>query len=283
MKTNILKKTIGAIVVSSVLMSGVAQAGFSVDDNWNLNLSVANGLSGFAGLTDSVGIDHLNMVGASTVEQIVLGGVSLGNSFVDEGYFQFTNFSPEGGGLTSLFGLGNAAALVGVFSGLTGTLNLDGTTSFDTGVAFTGAIDMLLDMDGVLATTGDQLVLASYGLIAPSGGSDLDFFGGAGATATLDLSLTLLSSISGLFTDENDVEYGATTLHTVNTDALLDQNFGGGTGIVEFIDGAGDGYVEIHTQNNGQYNIATEVPEPGSLALFGLGLMGLASIKRKRT
>lgn len=293
MKSKLLRKTLGAVAVTSLIASGVAQAGLHIEDNWNLNLELANGGmvdttnngtadTALADLKNSTGIDHLNMVGFSTIRQNVLNGSSLGQQFSDSGVFQFTNFSPEGGGFVENLDLGNAGALIGVFSNLTGTLlNPSGNIVFDTGALQLGTIDLMLDFDGNVTTTFDRFSLASYALIAPSGGSDLDFFGGAGANATLDLSLKITRGIDGLFTDENDVEYGDDTIHTVNTDALLDPNFGGGTGIDNTGVINGNGVSIIHTQNNGQYNLTTEVPEPGSLALFTLGLMGLASLKRK--
>lgn len=269
-----------ALLAGAAFLAPSAQA-VTVLDDWNLNLSVVNVEGTFTGLSDATGIDHINFVGESTVTQDVVGGDALGQAFDDDGFLQFTTFSPEGGGGVGFFDLGDAGTLFLEFTDLTGTLLASGDINFDT---FSGTIKLWLESDSDLdSTTGTVLELAEFEIIQPSGGSDLNFFGGAGANASIDITLQLVSVIdSSLFTDEfgNDLDEFSFTVQLVNSDSLLDPNYTpnpDNTGVDAF----GNGVSIIHVQNNGQFNLA-RISEPSSLALLGFGMLLLGFVMRRR-
>ena len=255
-------------------------------DDWNLNLSVANGEMAtgnggllLAGLGDATDIDHVALLGVSTITQTVVGGVALGQPFAEEGVLGLTGYVKELDIFPTLFALGNAMSLYVTFDGLTGTLNGDGTITFDAGV---GDIFLYLDddTDGD-PTTGNVLEIAEFDITNPSGGSDLDFFGGAGANATIDVTLEVISTIdAGLFTDTDGNDLGTIFLGLANVDALLNSNFPENPDNSGIDDETGNGVTIINVQNGGQLNVA--IPEPGALSLVGLGLISLALWNRRK-
>lgn len=278
-----LKNFIATAAFSIVAALGATSA-HAVEDAWRLNLSVVNGTTvgstTFNGLGDATDIDHINVTGKAVVQQFVQNGSALGQPFVDTGYLQFDTYTKENAAITSQFVNPNGYAIYLSYTGLTGTLNPDGSITFDPG---SGVVQLVIDSDlDANPTTGDVLVLATFQIVAPSGGSNLDFYGGTAANSTIDVTLDLVSSLPGLFTDSLGNEFDPDlTLHLVNTDSLLDPNFNPNPDNSN-VDANGNGYSLIHVQNNGQYNVTT-VPEPGTLALLGAGLFGAAAFLRRRS
>lgn len=280
-----LKRTITAIALAGAMTLGAQSAQAVVLDGWNLNLSVANGqnVGGFIynGLTDITNVNQFSIGGQSTVVQQFQGGSPAGQSFTDDGFLQFNQYTQEGNAFNFdvSASLGNATTLFLEFTGLTGTFNADGTITFDAGV---GSIGLYLENDANNdSSDGNALLLASYDIVDPSGGSDVDFFGGANPTGTIDVTLEQTAGFAGLFTDQNGNDLDLPfVFQLVNVNAQ--QPTGGPDFFLDPV--TGDGFAIVDPiSNDGQFNISI-VPEPGTLGIFGVGLLGLgiAAARRRR-
>jgi len=275
-----------------VLGLGVNAASAAIIDAWNLNLSVVNGATwdvgggAIAGLSDVTNINKISVTGTSTIVQSLAAGSPIGQSFTDNGFLQLVSYDPEpAGGIETLFGgfLGTNSLYFN-FVGLTGVFNVGNTITFD---PLGGSIQLILTDATQLKTE----VLAEFEIVAPSGGSAINFFGGAGGTATIDVTLMETSSAyAGLFTDSSNIALPfLTTLHLGNVNALVDPAFapepdyGPVSGTCDqVLGGVGCTTALLRVTNGGQYNVATTVPEPGTLALLGAGLLGLGYVVRRR-
>ncbi len=296
MKT-FIKPLLATSLLIGTIFTGGASAG--VIDAWKLDLSVLNGqlLSNgdvITGASTASNVDHVEVTGQSTITQQVVGGVAIGQSFTESGYLETFSYVRETNTTLGLdFGdnglLGSSQRdLYGYiqFSGLTGTLNPDGSITFD---PLSGLISYYIEEVTALGEktynpgSGEAfLKIAEFNILAPSGGSNLDFFGGTAANATIDITAKLINPlVAGLFKDSSGNDISTIAFHLINTDSLLNSNFDpnpDNTGV----DGSGNGFSLIHVQNAGQYNLSTAVPEPSSIALLGLGLVVLGVVKKRR-
>src|SRR5690349_12890808 len=127
----------GAITAVAAVCSHPASAANILESGWNFNLSAVNPL-----LSNATNIDHINFVGNAKVNQTVVGGSALGQPFNESGQLQWNTVSHEGGGPTTNIGtVGNYVVYL-QFTGLTGTLNNDGSVTFNPNV---GTIKLWLD------------------------------------------------------------------------------------------------------------------------------------------
>jgi hypothetical protein len=291
------KRTAVASAVGGVLFfalgMGPASAVPVILDGWNVNLSVVNGgtfdVGGglIGGLSDVTNINKITLTGNSTINQSLSLGSPIGQPFTDDGFLQLISFDDEpAGGLEASL----AGAFLGTnllyfnFVGLTGVFNAGNTITFDPGI---GTIQLILTD----ATQTQTEVLADFAIVAPSGGSAINFFGGAGGTATIDVTLLETSSAyAGLFTNSSNIALPfLTSLHLGNVNALVDPAFapepdyGPVSGTCDVVlGGIGCTSALLRVTNAGQYNVAAAVPEPGTLLLLSGGLLMLAFAMRRR-
>ena len=276
MKTN-AKKLLLALMSAGLMVGATAANASTIMNNWQLDLSAVNGTGALIS-----NIDHLNLSGSSTVVQNVAGGTALGQTFTDSGYLQFTQYVKETGsggpGFLTIPKLGENGSgdfyqtMYLTFSGLTGTVKNDGTIKFDAG---SGTVKLWLDTDDNLNASDNADSIAEFQVVAPSGGSDLNFFGGGGSNATIDVTLKMLSAVAGLFKDSLGVAIDPNwTLELINTGSLL-------TNQIVNVDQFGNGDTTLIVNNGGPFNLA-KVPEPATLALAGIGLLGLFGMMRRK-
>ena len=231
-----VKNTVVATAAASALWlaMGTGAANATLLTDWNLNLSVDNGAT-FKDLAD---ITHINQMGidgsvsTSTITQHFVGGSPLGQAFTDTGTLRLATVGlfPSGGAdvadyLTS--GSGGTGVLAKrlyfTFTGLTGTFFANascttGCVKFNAGV---GTVNLWLDSDTDLdPTTGTSLSIASFTVLDPSKGSNLNFFGGAGPTGVIDVTLGLLTANPFLYTDAGGNDIGPLVLHLGDVNAL---------------------------------------------------------------
>lgn len=259
---------VGGLAVG--LSAGPAAA--AVLNAWQFNLGDVSG-----SFSDITNINYMSLDGTSTITQNVVGGSALGQTFSETGQIFITGYHLESD--ITPYGIGGIIGTNQIyfrFTNLTGTLNPDGTVTFDPN---SGTIALYLDSNGNFGD-GTTATLGNFDIVAPSGGSNLDFFGGAQANSTLDVTLVETSTLyPGLYADSlgNPLPLNL-TLHLGNLDSKLcniDPN-PDNSGVVN-----GDGTSLICVENAGQYNLALKAPEPGSLALVGFGLLGLAFLRRR--
>lgn len=149
--------------------------------------------------------------------------------------------------------------------------------------------EMFFDVDGDKATTGDQFLLASFGSEVRQGSANGDL-------GILDLlwDVSWDRALEGVFflDEAGTQDVTANDTDGADGDGLKDVLAGNGSGPVFFKltqqavtegvdDPAGTGLI-VESQGGATGTSEINVPEPGTLALFGLGLLGLGVASHRR-
>ncbi len=253
-----------ALVMASTL--SVAQATTLPVNGWGLDLSSIGGGT-------YLNVDRLTVGGVATVMQdlpIAVGSAftesgSLGviQGYVEPGTFG-TQFTLDTGGYNLYF---QANGLAGTITDVTA---IGYTYTFTPGV---GSISLVADTnfdfgDGVYET------LATFGVLAPSAGTNVGFLGGLGPNGTTSLTGEFLSANAGIFT-YNGLDFGSLPAGYVAFGLMNTNNT-----IVE-LDTSGNPII-AQINSDGQFGVSV-VPEPSTFLLLGAGLLGLGfTIRRKK-
>ena len=242
-----------------------------------LSLAVAAAL-GLAS-TASLAVDPPNF----QVDETFAGGGLVTADLINGGYQEVITFDGAGNFATkalasfSQFYLDESATPISAKIGPSGTYNmyavLDevGTVSGNTFTGGTGSMHLWLDLDqnttlGLGATGNDAVILGNTA-------DDLEIAWSSNITSGFGI---LVPGIGGFF----DIWFDGVKLTSDGKDYFVSP--------VPFymlanVDGDFNTFTITGTQKiNGDVSVVFAVPEPGSLAMLGLGLLGLGMIRRRK-
>jgi len=281
-----------SLVVMLTLVAGTANAATILLNDWRFNPS-GTGILGLPGVFFP--IDEITFLGTALVDQPTYP--AAGAPFSEYGAFTATDFENDSVPLdTDVTKLGSTYQITGVLTG-----NGVNTTLVDSDQDFvftTAHLDMYLDAtknygsttgfygadDGVLIASFDLLSGSGdldFGKVTPDGSVDILFKAGTGAGLNNGLR-------PGVWFDSNGVDLSTfgpgvnIALSDSNNNVVIPNETQGSEWFEKFsVDGTPSLPNKFWTRSDGSYKPGV-VPEPASMLLFGMGVLGLASSKLRR-
>lgn len=270
----------------AIVSSTAGATSIGIQNGWQLDTTGAGVAIG--SLTTNIG--HLNLSGGvGNVNQSfgADGILNVGDTFTEFGEIFSISVTKENcvGACDSGFPVNYTSPLIGlqlVYTGLTGALTsvaADGSVTY----AFNSGVGNIALRGTNNGTTWTQL--ADLTPLSPSGGSLGQFLGGFLPNGTTDMLTRVNSSgyTSNLFRDSAGVSLNSYVNKTPGTlfAAIHTQNTLGQPATCN-TDGSGK-IINCNLVVNSDGSLNLSIPEPGSLALIGAGLMGLVGLRRRRS